>query len=57
MCMSDDFSDGGRHIGMAPVENAVDEPECCTREVEAPDREDIEDAAEWLIHGMPYAGM
>jgi Ser/Thr protein kinase RdoA (MazF antagonist) len=42
---------------MVLIENIVDELECCAREGEAPDREDIEDAAECLIHGIPYAGI
>jgi hypothetical protein len=44
-------------IDMVLIENIVDELECCAREGEAPDREDIEDAAECLIHGIPYAGI
>ena len=43
-------------IDMVLIENIVDELECCAREGEAPDREDIEDAAECLIHDIPYAG-
>ena len=44
-------------IDMVLIENIVDELECCAREGEAPDWEDIEDAAECLIHGIPYAGI
>ena len=44
-------------IDMVLIENIVDELECCAREGEALDREDIEDAAECLIHGIPYAGI
>ena len=43
-------------IDMVLIENIVDELECCAREGEAPDREDIGDAAECLIRGIPYAG-
>ena len=42
---------------MVLIENIVDELECCAREDEAPDWEDVEDAAECLIHGIPYAGI
>ena len=31
--------------------------DCCTREGEELDWEDIEGAAECLIHGIPYAGI
>ena len=44
-------------IDMVLIENIVDELECCAREGEKPDREDLEDAAECLIHGIPYAGI
>ncbi len=44
-------------IDMVLIENIVDELECCAREGEAPDWEDIEDAAECLIHGIPWAGI
>ncbi len=44
-------------IDMVLIENIVDELECCAREGEEPDREDIEDAAECLIHNIPYAGI
>ena len=44
-------------IDMVLIENIVDELECCAREGETPDWEDIEDAAECLIHGIPYAGI
>ena len=43
-------------IDMVLIENIVDELECCAREGEAPDREDIEDAAECLVSDIPYAG-
>ncbi len=44
-------------IDMVLIENIVDELECCAREGEELDWEDIEDAAEYLIHGIPYAGI
>jgi len=44
-------------IDMVLIENVVDEFECCEREGEELDYEDIEDAAECLIHGIPYAGV
>ncbi len=44
-------------IDMVLIENIVDELECCTREGEALDWEDIEGAAECLIQGIPYAGI
>ena len=44
-------------IDMVLIENIVDEMECCTREGEEPDWEDIEDAAECLINDIPYAGL
>ena len=44
-------------IDMVLIENIVDELECCAREGEEPDREDIEDAAECLVRGIPYAGI
>ena len=43
-------------IDMVLIENIVDELECCAREDEEPDWEDIEDAAECLINDIPYAG-
>ena len=43
-------------IDMVLIENIVDELECCAREGETPDREDIEDAAECLINDIPSAG-
>ena len=43
-------------IDMVLIENIVDELECCAREGEAPDWEDIGDAAECLIDDIPYAG-
>ena len=44
-------------IDMVLIENIVDQLECCAREGEAPDWEDIEHAAVCLIHGIPYAGI
>ena len=44
-------------IDMVLIENIVDEFECCTREGEELDYEDIEDAAYCLIHKIPYAGI
>ena len=44
-------------IDMVLIENIVDELECCAREGKALDWEDIEDAAECLIHGTPFAGI
>ncbi len=44
-------------IDMVLIENIVDELECCAREGEEPDWEDIGDAAECLIHGIPFAGI
>ena len=44
-------------IDMVLIENIVDEFECCVREGEELDYEDIEDAAECLIHNIPYAGV
>ncbi len=44
-------------IDMVLIENIVDELECCAREGEDLDWEDIEDAAEYLIHGIPYEGI
>ncbi len=44
-------------IDMVLIENIADELECCAREGEDLDREDIEDAAECLILGVPYAGI
>ena len=44
-------------IDMVLIENIVDEFECCLREGEELDYEDIEDAAECLIHKIPYAGV
>ena len=43
-------------IDMVLIENIVDELECCAREGEELDREDIEDAAECLINSILYAG-
>jgi Ser/Thr protein kinase RdoA (MazF antagonist) len=43
-------------IDMVLIENIVDELECCAREGEGLDWEDIEDAAECLINDIPYAG-
>ena len=44
-------------IDMVLIENIVDELECCAREGETPDWEDIEDAAECLVSNIPYAGL
>ena len=44
-------------IDMVLIENVVDEFECCMREDEELDYEDIEDAAECLIQKIPYAGV
>ena len=44
-------------IDMVLIENIVDELECCAREGEVLDWEDIEDAAECLINDIPYAGL
>ena len=44
-------------IDMVLIENIVDELVCCAREREELDWEDIEGAAECLIHGIPYAGI
>ena len=43
-------------IDMVLIENIVDELECCAREGEALDWEDIEGAAECLLNNIPYAG-
>lgn len=43
-------------IDMVLIENIVDEFECCAREGEEVDEEDIEDAAECLIRDIPFAG-
>ena len=43
-------------IDMVLIENIVDEFECCEREGEELDYEDIEDAARCLIESIPYAG-
>ena len=43
-------------IDMVLIENIVDKLECCAREGEAPDPEDIEGAAGCLIDDIPYAG-
>ena len=43
-------------IDMVLIENIADELECCAREGEEPDWEDIENAAKCLINGIPYAG-
>ncbi len=44
-------------IDMVLIENVIDEFECCAREGEGLDYEDIEDAAECLIHKIPYVGV
>ena len=43
-------------IDMVLIENIVDEFECCAREREEPDPEDIENASICLIKSIPYAG-
>jgi len=43
-------------IDMVLIENIVDEWECCRRNGEKFDYADIEDAAECLIHDIPFAG-
>ena len=43
-------------IDMVLIENIVDEFECAAREGQELDFEDIEDAAECLINGIPYSG-
>ena len=43
-------------IDMVLIENIADELECCAREGEELDWEDIEDAAECLVNSIPYAG-
>ena len=43
-------------IDMVLIENIVDEFECCRRECEELDYEDIEDAAQCLIESISYAG-
>ncbi len=43
-------------IDMVLIENIVDEFECAAREGQELDYEDIEDAAECLTNGIPYAG-
>ena len=45
-----------KFIDMVLIENIVDEFECAAREGEELDYEDIKDAAECLIHDIPYAG-
>lgn len=42
-------------IDMVLIENIVDEFECCRRNGEDIDYEDIEDAAENLIHNIPWS--
>jgi len=43
-------------IDMVLIENIVDELECCAREGEEVDWEDVENAVECLINDIPYAG-
>ncbi len=43
-------------IDMVLIENIVDAFECCRRDGEEIDYEEIEDAAESLIQGLPWAG-
>ena len=44
-------------IDMVLIENIVDEFECCARDGELPDDEEIQDASEYLIKRIPYAGI
>ena len=44
------------YIDMTIIESVIDEFECAAREGEDVDPEDIEDEAECLINGIPYAG-
>ena len=44
-------------IDMVLIENITDELECCAREGEEADPEDIGNAAECLIRDIPYAGI
>ena len=44
-------------IDMVLIENIVDEFECCARDGELPEDEDIQNASECLIKGIPYAGL
>lgn len=44
-------------IDMELIENIVDEFERCTRDCELLDDEEIQDASEYLIKGIPYAGI
>ena len=44
-------------IDMVLIENIVDEFECCARNKDLPEEEDIHHAAECLIKGIPYAGI
>ncbi len=44
------------YIDMTIIESIVDEFECAAREGEDVDSEDIENEAECLINGIPYAG-
>ena len=44
-------------IDMVLIENIVDEFECCARNGELPEDEDIHDAAECLIREIPFAGI
>ena len=43
-------------IDMVLIENLVDEFECCAREGEEPDEEDIGPAMECLVRDIPWAG-
>ena len=44
-------------IDMVLIENIIDEFECAAREGEELDYENIQDATEYLIHKIPYAGL
>ena len=43
-------------IDMTIIENVTNEFECCVREGEEPDEEDIGNAVHCLIHDIPYGG-
>ena len=43
-------------IDMTIIEFVTDEFECCAREGEEPDREDIGNAVYCLVNNIPYGG-
>ena len=43
-------------IDMTIIEFIIDEFECCAREGEEPDREDIGNAVHCLVNDIPYGG-